>query len=182
MMKKIQEAAQILGVSRVTVYKKIEILKKDLKSHVGTVGKSLCIDEDGIELIRQSLSRDHIDRAPKHKASESVLPFSSTQVKGQNIEEEAGHNSESEKKVLDLQNALSIKEQEHKKCLRQYKQLQDDYLRSLQLINSLFDNQITIKKRENEDKNRIITSYKEIIGYNKERISKMEEKLYTLFK
>lgn len=56
-MYKVIEVARILGVSKVTIYKKMDLLKKDLKSHVHKKKNVTFIDDEGVELIRSSISK-----------------------------------------------------------------------------------------------------------------------------
>lgn len=54
-MYRVIEAAKALGVSKVTVYKKMELLKRELKAHVHHRSNITYIDAAGIEILRDSL-------------------------------------------------------------------------------------------------------------------------------
>lgn len=51
---KVAEAAQILGVSRVSIYNKVNQLKSELKPFTKKIKGVLAINEDGIELLKKS--------------------------------------------------------------------------------------------------------------------------------
>lgn len=55
-MYKVIEVANMLGVSKVTIYKKMEQLKKELKPHIKKKKNITYIEAEGIELIKSSLS------------------------------------------------------------------------------------------------------------------------------
>lgn len=57
-MYRVIEVARMLGVSKVTVYKKISKNKKILKHHVVTRSNITYIDDDGVELIRNSIEQN----------------------------------------------------------------------------------------------------------------------------
>lgn len=54
-MYRVIEVARMLGVSKVTVYKKISKNKKILKNHVVTRSNITYIDDEGVEIIRNSI-------------------------------------------------------------------------------------------------------------------------------
>lgn len=55
-MQRVIEVARSLGVSKVTIYKKMELLKKELKPYIRYRSNIAYIEEPGVELLRQSLS------------------------------------------------------------------------------------------------------------------------------
>jgi hypothetical protein len=62
-MYRVIEVAKLLGVSKVTVYKKMELLKKELKPHIRYRSNIAYIEDPGVTIIRQSLSLPHPDVA-----------------------------------------------------------------------------------------------------------------------
>lgn len=54
-MYRVIEVSRMLGVSKVTIYKKMEKLKKELKNHTQKISNILYIDSDGVDIIRGSL-------------------------------------------------------------------------------------------------------------------------------
>lgn len=56
MMQRVIEVARLLGVSKVTIYKKMELLKKELKPHIRYRSNIAYIEEPGVDIIRQSLN------------------------------------------------------------------------------------------------------------------------------
>lgn len=184
-MHKVQEVAALLGVSRVTIYKKLDLLKKELHGKHRKVNGVLCLDEEAIGIIRANLSNDHIRRAsggPLAAAMEELSmndTFQRMVLENENLTREKSDLLErlrvSEQKTKHYKNALA-------KTMGMIDILKKDHRDALTLMDEILDGQLQSKKRELDDKNRIITGYKQIIGYNKERISIIEEKLYTLFK
>lgn len=57
-MYRVIEVARMLGVSKVTVYKKISKNKKILKNHVVTRSNITYIDDDGVEIIRNTIEQN----------------------------------------------------------------------------------------------------------------------------
>ncbi len=55
-MHRVIEVARLLGVSKVTVYKKMELLKKELKPHIRYRSNIAYIEEPGVEILRHSLN------------------------------------------------------------------------------------------------------------------------------
>jgi predicted transcriptional regulator len=54
-MYRVIEVAKMLGVSKVTVYKKINKNKKQLKNHIQTRSNITYIDDIGIEIIKNTI-------------------------------------------------------------------------------------------------------------------------------
>lgn len=54
-MYRVIEVAKMLGVSKVTVYKKINKNKKKLKNHIHTRSNITYIDDMGVELIKNTI-------------------------------------------------------------------------------------------------------------------------------
>lgn len=54
-MYRVIEVARMLGVSKVTVYKKISKNKKSLKNHVHTRSNITYIDDAGVEIIKNTI-------------------------------------------------------------------------------------------------------------------------------
>lgn len=54
-MYRVIEVAKMLGVSKVTIYKKINKNKKSLKPHVHTRSNITYIDDQGVEIIKDSI-------------------------------------------------------------------------------------------------------------------------------
>lgn len=71
-MYRIIEVADILGVSKVTVYKKIELLKPEIVVHMQTEQGVTYISDAGVRLIKKSIKRRKT-RKPKDKASLQVV-------------------------------------------------------------------------------------------------------------
>jgi len=54
-MYRVIEVAKMLGVSKVTVYKKINKNKKSLKNHIHTRSNITYIDDTGVEIIKSTI-------------------------------------------------------------------------------------------------------------------------------
>jgi len=54
-MYRVIEVAKLLGVSKVTIYKKINKNKKDLKNHIHTRSNITYIDDVGVEIIKKTI-------------------------------------------------------------------------------------------------------------------------------
>lgn len=54
-MYRVIEVARMLGVSKVTIYKKINKNKKQLKPHIHTRSNITYIDDEGVEIIKDSI-------------------------------------------------------------------------------------------------------------------------------
>lgn len=64
-MHRVIEVARLLGVSKVTVYKKMELLKKELKPHIRYRSNIAYIEDPGIAILRQSLNLPINETAPE---------------------------------------------------------------------------------------------------------------------
>lgn len=53
-MYKVIEVADMLGISKVTIYKKIELLKKDLKSHIHKKKNITYLDDEAVKIIKEN--------------------------------------------------------------------------------------------------------------------------------
>jgi len=66
-MFRVIEVAKILGVSKVTIYKKMDRLKKELKPHIHKRSNITYIDEDGLSILKTHIEKnnynvgDHVD-------------------------------------------------------------------------------------------------------------------------
>ncbi len=55
-MHRVIEVSRMLGVSKVTIYKKMELLKKELKPYIRYRSNIAYIEEPGVEILKHSLS------------------------------------------------------------------------------------------------------------------------------
>lgn len=71
-MYRVIEVADILGVSKVTVYKKIEELKPEIMSAIKIEDGVTFVDNIGVKLIKKSLKRS-VTSKPKDKAELKLI-------------------------------------------------------------------------------------------------------------
>ncbi|OQY10652.1 MAG: hypothetical protein B6I28_00565 [Fusobacteriia bacterium 4572_132] len=147
-MYKVIEVANMLGVSKVTIYKKMEIYKKELKSHIHKKQNITYIDDKGVDIIKNSLS---------------ILSLNSE------LEVEYKKKIELiEKKLEKQKSGLSKMSLDFNRTLIDSTNNVKSYIRML-------ENQIKFKKRELEHKNLLLKEFKELIKENKNRINYLED-------
>lgn len=112
-MYRVIEVADILGVSKVTVYKKIELLKPEIMGHIKNEDGVIYINDNGVQLIKKSLKR-RVTSKPKDKAQLKVIEL----------------NCE----MQDLRDKIDkLLEEDRKK----QKQIEDDILLNLKYISTM---------------------------------------------
>lgn len=150
-MLKVIEVANLLGVSKVTIYKKMEKFKKELKSHLHKKRNITFVDDEGIEIIRQSLIENNVI-------------FEKTDIENQvkHLEEE-------------LSNTKDQLEWMNTQLMTAYR---DDIL-NLRFVSDLLSGQITAKTSRLQEKEEMLANYKDINRLNKERMKNLESYLET---
>lgn len=145
-MLKVIEVANQLGVSKVTVYKKMELYKKELKGHIKKVKGITFLDDEALELIRKSLIENGVIK------DESLSPelIEAYQVK--------------------LQEKYSRMADMSKRLVKGKK----DNLNDLELVCEFLNNQVNMKQQMLTQKEEQLKAYKEMISKNKKRIETME--------
>lgn len=148
-MLKVIEVANRLGVSKVTIYKKMEKYKKELRPHLHKKRNITFLDDEGIEIIRQSLIENNVI-------------FEKTDIENQLriLEEELAHT----KVQLDWMNNQLVSA------------YRDDIL-NLRFVLELLNGQIAVKASQLQEKERMLVHYKDINRLNKERIKVLEQYL-----
>lgn len=169
-MLKVIEVATLIGVSKVTVYKKISALHKELKPYIHKKRNITYIDDLGVEIIRASLS-NQVPVLEQQPLSQQVVS-----------KETSESDFEQDERVYKLENELVHKNRQIHELLERINALENEHLKDLSFLASVLEAQTAIKRREIDDKITILNGYKDIIGYNKERIRKIEESAYNLFK
>ena len=145
-MFKVIEVANQLGVSKVTVYKKMEIYKKDLKGHVKKVKGITFLDQEAFEIIRKSLIENGV-------------------IKDENLSPEL-----IEAYQLKLKEKYSRMADMSKRVLKAKK----DNVNDLELVCEFLNIQVTMKQHMLSQKEEQLKAYKEMISKNKKRIETME--------
>lgn len=145
-MLKVIEVANLLGVSKVTIYKKMEKFKKELKPHLHKKRNITFVDDDGIEIIRQSLIENNVI-------------FEKTDI-------------ENQVKILEAELTRTKEQLEwmNNQLMTAYR---DDIL-NLRFVLDLLNGQITVKTSRLHEKEEMLANYKDINRLNKERIKTLE--------
>lgn len=145
-MLKVIEVANQLGVSKVTVYKKMELYKKELKGHIKKVKGITFLDEEALDLIRKSLIENGVIK------DESLSPelIEAYQVK---LQEKYSRMADMSKRVV---------------------KAKGDNLNDLELVCEFLSNQVNMKQQMLTQKEEQLKAYKEMISKNKKRIETME--------
>lgn len=145
-MYKVIEAANQLGVSKVTIYKKMELYKKELRGHIKKVKGITFIDEEAYDLIKKSLVENGVIK------DDSLSP--------ELIEAYQSKLREKYSRMADLS----------KQTLKSKK----DNLNDMELILEFLTNQMSMKHQMLSQKEEQLKTYKEIIAKNKKRIEMLE--------
>lgn len=145
-MFKVIEVANQLGVSKVTVYKKMEIYKKELKGHVKKVKGITFLDHEAFELIRKSLIENGVIK------DDSLSPelIEAYQFK---LKEKYSRMADMSKRVL---------------------KAKKDNVNDLELVCEFLSIQVNMKQQMLSQKEEQLKAYKEMISKNKKRIETME--------
>lgn len=145
-MYKVIEAANQLGVSKVTIYKKMELYKKELRGHIKKVKGITFIDEDAYDLIKKSLVENGVIK------DDSLSP--------ELIEAYQSKLREKYSRMADLS--------------KQTLQSKKDNLNDMELVLEFLSNQMNMKHQMLSQKEEQLKTYKEIIAKNKKRIEMLE--------
>lgn len=147
-MYKVIEVANMLNVSKVTIYKKMTQLKKELKPYVKKKKNITYIEAEGIEIIKNSLAQFADEQQPQlseleiKKVEEAKKELESElQVKNEEIERIATNH------VMELENQL-------------------EYL----------NQQIRLKEESLKSKTELVENFKWIVKQNKESMAFVEKR------
>lgn len=147
-MYKVIDVAMMLGVSKVTVYKKISNHKKELKPFTKKVKNITYLTDEAVDIIKSSLSN-------------------TTVASGRIINEEI---DELHKEIM----KLKLEKKQYEEALISQVKNEIDELRGV--LRSL-DSQIKVKESHLEKKDKVIDNFKDLVKMNKERIRDLEEML-----
>ncbi|GKT29632.1 recombinase family protein [Aduncisulcus paluster] len=184
-VKKVAEVATMLGVTRNTVYKRIQQLSPGIQEHVFMQDKAKHIDDAGILMIAEAVgvSLDTIrntsentgDTAPNTSDTTSDTSANTTNVGGIVITEREQeqireHIRLQEQIIEDLRKQLAAKDQEHHRQVDKqesmYRELLDDK-----------DKQIHRMEREVENKNQQFVNFQVLLKQANEQTILLEHKL-----
>lgn len=149
---KVIEAANQLGVSKVTIYKKMDLFKKELKGHIKKVKGITYLDQEAYDIIRRSLIENGVVK------DESLSP--------ELIEAYQEKLKEKYNRMADL-SKVSIKTKK-------------DSINDLELMLEFLGNQQNMKQQMLAQKEDQLKSYKDMISKNKKRIELMEGLIKSL--
>ena len=143
------EVANMLGVSKVTIYKKISLFKKELKPYIHKKRNITFIDEDGVQIIKDSLVANQViaDTALKDEQISSLK---------KEVEENEAHIKMMNEKMIDVQR---------------------EHMEDLQLLVSTLKAQENLKRTQIDSKHQLIKNFKDLVAYNKEQIKRIEDKI-----
>ena len=148
-MYRVIEVANMLGVSKVTIYKKISLFKKELKPYIHKKRNITFIDEDGVKIIRDSLVANQV----------------------------IADDSDKDDKIASLENELNDYETHLKFINEKMIDVQREHMEDLQLLVSTLKAQANLKKSQIESKHQTIKNFKDLVAYNKEQIKRIEDKM-----
>lgn len=143
------EVANMLGVSKVTIYKKISLFKKDLKPYLHKKRNITFIDEEGVKIIRESLVANQV----------------------------IADDSDKDEKIRSLEDAVNDYESHLKFINEKMIDVQREHMEDLQLLVSTLKAQTNLKKSQIESKHQTIKNFKDLVAYNKEQIKRIEDKM-----
>lgn len=149
---KVIEAANQLGVSKVTIYKKMELFKRELKGHVKKVKGITLLDQEAYDIIRRSLIENGVVK------DETLSP--------ELIEAYQEKLKEKYSRMADL-SKVSIKTKK-------------ESVNDLELMLEFLGNQQNMKQQMLAQKEDQLKSYKDMISKNKKRIELMEGLIKSL--
>lgn len=148
-MYRVIEAANMLGVSKVTIYKKISLFKKELKPYIHKKRNITFIDEEGVQIIKDSLVANQV--------------IADTALKDEQISDLKKEVEESDSQIKLMNERMIV--------------VQRDHMEDLQLLISTLQAQVNLKKTQIESKNQLIKNFKDLVAYNKEQIKRIEDKI-----
>lgn len=152
-MHRVIEVARLLGVSKVTIYKKMELHKKELKPHIRYRSNIAYIEDAGVDILRKALNLSTAE-----------------QTDDENLIIERTHSVAEMKEELDAARAM---------VFQAYDLHCSDILQQLEN----YSHMIKVRKEENERKEQQLKMLQRLVKWNKSSVSfveKMHEALIQL--
>lgn len=146
-MYKVIEVSKLLGVSKVTIYKKMEIFKKELKPHIHKKKNITFIDDEGVEIIKESLIENNVIIDPKVN------------------EEEIGR----------LRDIVLSRNKEIEKLIYQAMDVSNSATDDMDILIGVLETQINMKKGQLESMDKTLGTFKKINKANKDRMKYLED-------
>jgi len=145
-MYKVIDVAKLFSVSKVTIYKKISSNKEALKGHITKKKNITFLDDEAVEIIKNSL------QVNKEKVS------------GKLIDEELGKVYEDIKAYQDLTNKLKSEKIA----------MMNDEIMDLESQVRFLKSQIAVKESYLTTKDKALENFKELLHLNKELIGRLD--------
>jgi len=144
-MYKVIDVAKMLGVSKVTIYKKISNHKKELKVHMKKVKNITYLNDEAVDIIRNNINNQTV-------ASGRII------------------NDEIDDLHKQLDNLRQEKKQFEEALINQVR-IEIDELGG---VKRSLESQINVKMSHIERKDQMLETFKEIVKVNKDRIKHVE--------
>lgn len=144
-MHRVIEVARLLGVSKVTVYKKMELNKKELKSYIRYRSNIAYIEDPGVEILRKALNLSADDDIHQESAA-----------------------------IAEIQSAAEMQEElnaTQSMVLQSYDLHCSDLLQQLES----YSHMIKVRKEENERKEQQLKMLQRLVKWNKSSVSFVEK-------
>jgi len=148
-MYKVIDVAKLFSVSKVTIYKKISSNKEALKGHIVKKKNITYLDDEAVEIIKNSLQ------------------VNKDKVSGKLIDEELGRVYEDIKAYQDLTNKLKSEK---------IAMMNEDIMDLESQIRHL-KGQVTVKEKRLNSKQLILDNFEELLKLNKDLIKKMDRSI-----
>lgn len=129
-MYRVIEVAKALGVSKVTVYKKMDMLKKEMKNHIHIRSNITYIDSAGIDILRGALNipTPAVGVAPDKGSTDAekatVLEDEVRALDIALVQAYDSHTSDMLQHLETLSHALKVKKEENERKEQQLRMLQ----------------------------------------------------------
>lgn len=145
-MYKVIDVAKMFSVSKVTIYKKITNHKEDLKGHIIKKKNITYLDDEAVEIIKNSL------QVNQDKAS------------GRLINDELEKVYEEKNQILKLNEQLKAEKIE----------MLNDEVEELESLVRYLNNQITVKQHHLNAKLEVLEKFKQLLQSNKSLIKQLD--------
>ncbi len=145
-MYRVIEVANMLNVSKVTIYKKMDLLKKELKPYIKKQRKITFIEAEGVEIIKKSLTYQKTD------------DLHLVELENKKLTDELAR----------LQEIVDANKDSYGRAFT-------GQIGDLEKQIDLLGNQVRIKEGELATKDFILSELKQLIKNNRERIAYMDK-------
>lgn len=151
-MYRVIEVANLLGVSKVTIYKKISLFKKELKPYIHKKRNITFIDEEGVRIIKDSLVANHV----------------------------IADSTDKDEYIEKLNQDLEVHQSQVKMLNERVIESERQHIEDLQLLITTLEAQVKLKRTQIESKNLLMKNFKDLIVNNKNQIKRIEKKIQEM--